>query len=94
MIEFCRSTNRWCHFERTDFRPPTPFPADRFDLIYAFSVFSHLSEPVHEAWLGELSRILRPGGLLVVTTREREFIESPHPCERIRGWTRTIRASR
>jgi hypothetical protein len=54
MIEFCRSTNRWCTFELTKTRPPTTFPPDTFDMIYAFSVFSRLSERMHEDWLIEL----------------------------------------
>ncbi|PYN82310.1 MAG: methyltransferase [Candidatus Rokuibacteriota bacterium] len=74
MIEFCTSSNKWCRFELMNRRPPTRFPDNMFDLIYGYSVFSHLSEKVHEDWLAELRRILRPGGLLVVTTRDREFI--------------------
>jgi SAM-dependent methyltransferase len=74
MIEFCMSSNKWCRFELVDRRPPTRFPDKTFDLIYGYSVFSHLSEQVHEDWLVELHRILRPGGLLVLTTMSREFI--------------------
>lgn len=74
MIEFCMSSNKWCRFELMDRRLPTRFPDNMFDLIYGYSVFSHLSEKVHEDWLAELRRILRPGGLLVLTTRDREFI--------------------
>lgn len=54
--------------------PPAPYANDRFSLIYAFSVFSHLSEPAADAWIGEFHRLLRPGGILCVTTRERGFI--------------------
>jgi SAM-dependent methyltransferase len=39
-------------------------------------VFSHLSEEMHNKVLAELSRLLKPGGLLVVTTCGREFIEA------------------
>jgi SAM-dependent methyltransferase len=46
--------------------PPLPFPDGTFDLIYAMSVFTHISE--HWAsWLLELDRILAPGGRLMVT---------------------------
>ena len=47
-------------------RPPLPFPDQTFDLIYAMSVFSHLSE-TSTAWLLELRRVLRPSGLLIAT---------------------------
>jgi SAM-dependent methyltransferase len=36
-------------------------------LIYALSVFSHLDEPLQRAWLAEFRRLLRPGGLLVLS---------------------------
>jgi SAM-dependent methyltransferase len=73
-IDTCRETNPLARFELTDPFPPTILPANTFDLVYAYSVFSHLSEEAHLAWLGELNRVLKPEGLLIVTTRPREFI--------------------
>lgn len=48
--------------------PPTLLGADEFDLVYAVSVFTHLNEELQDAWLGELKRLLKPGGFLVVST--------------------------
>jgi SAM-dependent methyltransferase len=47
-------------------RIPMPHPDSYFDLVYAISVFTHIT---HEwsAWLLELHRILKPDGLLLVT---------------------------
>jgi SAM-dependent methyltransferase len=81
MVSLCKTANRWCAFEVSPRRPPSRFPDGHFDLIYAYSVFSHLSEEVHRDWLIELHRLLRPDGLLVVTTRGREFITR---CEALR----------
>jgi len=50
-----------------------------FDFIYAFSVFTHLSESGQVAWLAELSRILRPGGYLLMTTHGEAFAEAYLP---------------
>ena len=47
--------------------PPTPYVSGSFDLIYALSVFSHLDGPLQRGWLGEFRRLLRPGGLLVLS---------------------------
>jgi SAM-dependent methyltransferase len=80
-IELCRQTNRRCRFELTPALPPTDLPASSFDLIYLYSVFSHLSEAAHQRWLTEFHRLLKPGGILVATTRARDFIEQ---CERYR----------
>ena len=71
----CRETNRWCRFEACEVLPPTEFEAGSFDLIYAYSVFSHLSQEAHLRWLEEFKRILRAGGMLLLTTLGRDFIE-------------------
>jgi SAM-dependent methyltransferase len=46
--------------------PPLPFADDSLDLIYSMSVFTHLAE-TWSAWLLELHRVLKPGGVLLVT---------------------------
>jgi len=47
--------------------PPTCFANGQFDAIYSVSVFTHLPEELQFAWLTELRRILRPGGVLVAS---------------------------
>jgi SAM-dependent methyltransferase len=47
--------------------PPTPYPANEFDLVYGISVMTHLTRTIQEAWLQEICRILRPGGLALLT---------------------------
>jgi SAM-dependent methyltransferase len=76
MVALCKEQNRWCGFERIPNVPPSHLKANTFEWIYSFSVFSHLSEEMHKKLLAELSRLLKPGGLLVVTTCGREFIEA------------------
>jgi len=46
--------------------PPLDLPDGHFDLIYAMSVFSHITEH-WAAWALELHRLLRPGGVLIAT---------------------------
>lgn len=46
--------------------PPLDAAAGSFDLAYAVSVFTHLTD-TWSAWLLELHRVLAPGGLLVAT---------------------------
>ena len=75
MIRLCEETNKFSRFKLIDPRPMTPFDGDTFDMIYCYSVFSHLSEDIHREWLDEFARILKPGGLLVATTQPREFID-------------------
>jgi SAM-dependent methyltransferase len=77
----CRSTNKWCQFVLIKPNPPTPLPSESFDLIYLYSVFSHLPEDMHWALLNEFHRLLTPGGMLIATTRARSFIQE---CKTLR----------
>jgi SAM-dependent methyltransferase len=49
-------------------QPPLAFAPESFDVVYAISIFTHYAEAEQLAWLAELDRILRPGGLLIATT--------------------------
>jgi Methylase involved in ubiquinone/menaquinone biosynthesis len=73
-IEVCRQTNPWQHFRQINPFPPMDFRDSTFDLIFAYSVFSHLSETAQRLWLAEFARLLRPGGVLIATTWDRELI--------------------
>ena len=46
--------------------PSLPIPDDYFDIVTAFSVFTHMSE-YELGWLYELRRILKPNGVLYAT---------------------------
>lgn len=48
--------------------PPTHYGEGSFDVIYAISVFTHFDEAQQHAWLREMRRLLRPGGLFIATT--------------------------
>lgn len=61
-------------FATTTSAPPLPFPTGTFDMIYAGSVFTHIAE-LTEAWLLELRRITRPGGMLYLTFFDDHSIE-------------------
>jgi SAM-dependent methyltransferase len=82
VLESCRANRVWASFARS---APVPerLPFDeRFDLAFAFSVFTHLSEVAHEASLLALHRSLRPGGILVLTVRPPDYLsecEAMHP---------------
>jgi SAM-dependent methyltransferase len=54
------------HVLRAPDAPPLPLPDRHFDLIYAFSVFTHLVDS-WSAWLLELRRVLADDGTLIIT---------------------------
>jgi SAM-dependent methyltransferase len=51
--------------------PPTPYANGRFGAVIGYSVLSHLDPAGQRAWLGELRRILAPGGLIAVSVHGR-----------------------
>jgi SAM-dependent methyltransferase len=55
-------------------RPEIPREDGYFDIAWAMSVFTHLTEP-WAGWLLELHRVLKPGGYLVATFMGASMIE-------------------
>jgi ubiquinone/menaquinone biosynthesis C-methylase UbiE len=74
IVNICREMNKWCNFDLTNYFPPTGYKSSTFDLIYAYSVFSHLSEKYNKIWLEEFYRIMKPNGILCITIRQKNFI--------------------
>lgn len=50
------------------FEPPLIYQSNFFDIIYSVSVWTHLPLNLQEPWLNEMHRILKPGGLALITT--------------------------
>jgi SAM-dependent methyltransferase len=53
-------------FFANELTPPLPLADDSLDLIWAMSVFTHISDG-WSAWLPELHRVLSPGGVLIAS---------------------------
>jgi SAM-dependent methyltransferase len=70
-----------------DFFPPTRYNAGTFDLIYAYSVFSHLSEDSHLAWAADYARMLKPGGFVCLTTQGLKLLDM---CKAYRDGSKPI----
>lgn len=65
---------QWCakNLPEIDFRvnglaPPLPLKTGEVDMLFAVSVLTHLSEEMHYAWIAECRRVVRPGGLIMLT---------------------------
>jgi SAM-dependent methyltransferase len=67
LVSWCEASLPFLRAGRNQLAPPTRYEAESFDLVYALSVLSHLSEPLQDAWVAEFRRLLRPGGLLIVS---------------------------
>jgi SAM-dependent methyltransferase len=73
-VEWCRRNLPFAQVDRNALGPPLAYADESFDLVYALSVFTHLTEELQTAWRDELRRILRPGGRLLVTTHGRSYL--------------------
>jgi len=83
-VDWCRQNLGFARVERNGLAPPLAFGEASFDLVYALSVFTHLTADLQTAWRDELARVLRPGGRLLVTTHGRSYVPRLEPDERAR----------
>jgi len=65
-------------------RPPLDYGGAEFDLAYALSVFTHLTAELQGPWMDELFRVLKPGGLLVVSLHGERYLGRLNDPERRR----------
>ena len=99
-VDVDRDAIAWCAkhlrgaFRVIDENPPLPFGDKSFDVIYAVSVFTHFDERAQFAWLAELRRVLRDGGVLIATLHGPELVynrpdlsEDHHRELQTRGFT-------
>jgi SAM-dependent methyltransferase len=83
-VSWCRENLGFLEATVSRDEPPAPYPPQRFDLIYAFSVFTHLTEPLQRSWAEELARIAKPNGLLLLTTHGDAYRDRLPAAERSR----------
>ena len=74
LVEWCSENLRFAGFKVNTLSGALIYEPETFDFIYAFSVFTHLSESLQFFWMNELSRILRPGGYIYFTTHGDYFL--------------------
>lgn len=51
--------------------PPLPYADGQFAGLFSFSVLTHIPPDRHDAWYQEVARVLRPGGVALITTDSR-----------------------
>ncbi|MBN8867460.1 MAG: class I SAM-dependent methyltransferase [Solirubrobacterales bacterium] len=75
ILEACRRTGVPAELARSEFLPER-LPFDQaFDLVFAFSVLTHVSERSALALLGAIESALEPGGLFVFTIRPSAYLD-------------------
>lgn len=84
MVEWCNENLPFVEAAVNDLSPPLPYDESTFELVYAFSVMTHLSEDLQRAWVDECRRVLKPGGYLLFSTLGEYYVSRDRlaPAER------------
>ena len=67
-IKWCQDNIKNIVFKSNLLVPPLDQDSNSFDCLYCVSVFTHLSKEMHFAWIKEISRVVKPDGLIIFTT--------------------------
>lgn len=81
LVAWCRRNLGFGRFATNQLDPPLPYAEGAFDLVYALSVFTHLDAARQRAWIGELRRVTRPGGHVLLSTHGTRYRERLAPEE-------------
>jgi SAM-dependent methyltransferase len=84
LVSWCRENLPFADFEVNAGVPGLPYEDEAFDLLYSVSVFTHLSESLQRPWIEELHRIVKAGGLVILTLMGEAFLEGLTPAGRKR----------
>lgn len=75
LVATCRTLGIPGTFYKIEPRGSLPFPDRSFDLIIAYSVFTHLPEDIADDWMRELARVAKPGCIFALTVEPRRFLQ-------------------
>ena len=70
-------------FQTNKLAPPLDYPDEKFDFIYAISVFTHLTEDLQYNWMKELFRVLKKEGLLLISLHGESRLYQMTPEEQL-----------
>jgi SAM-dependent methyltransferase len=79
---WCSSHLKFASIDRNRLNPPTRYPDNKFDFVYALSVLTHLPGQLQLAWMKEFHRILRLSGVLLLSLHGPSYLGSLNGPER------------
>ncbi len=81
LVNWCQVELPFAHFQTNPLCGRLDYADGKFGLIYALSVFTHLTEEQQFFWIDELARVLRPGGYLLITVHGEHYLNILPPQE-------------
>lgn len=76
LVGWCARNLRFAEFRLNPVAGPLPYDDESFDLVYSYSVFTHLPEGMQKAWMAELRRVLKDGGMLYLTLHGEAYAQT------------------
>jgi 2-polyprenyl-3-methyl-5-hydroxy-6-metoxy-1,4-benzoquinol methylase len=74
LVGWCRENLSFARFATNEIAPPFRYGDGQFDLVYALSVLTHLPEALQGRWIGELARVVQPGGYVLLSTHGESYV--------------------
>ncbi len=74
LVEACQRCVPFARIGKNSMAASLDYADQSFDLVYAFSVFTHMDIKAQQAWRDELRRILRPGGILLLSVHGKAYL--------------------
>jgi SAM-dependent methyltransferase len=66
MIETARRRNPWAEYRHLRLGDPIPWPDSSFDVSFGVCVMHHVEPDEREAFVAEMVRVTRPGGIVAI----------------------------
>ncbi|MBO3116456.1 class I SAM-dependent methyltransferase [Winogradskyella sp. DF17] len=67
-IAWCKANIPNVGFNCNPLKAQLPYKDNTIDAIYGISILTHLSEQMHTDWINELQRVLKPEGIILLST--------------------------
>jgi SAM-dependent methyltransferase len=84
LVAWCRDALPALDVRCNGAEPPLPFEDATFDLVYHYSVLTHLTQEHARRWVDDIARVLRDGGVMIGTTHGERYADMLLPEERAR----------
>ena len=82
LIEWNKAAYQGITFSTVNSFPPLLYADQFFDLVYGFSVLTHIPATQQTPWIAELHRVIKNKGILLLTTHGSAFIHQLLPFQK------------
>ena len=74
LVDWCNENLSFTDVRTNQLEPPLGYRDSEYNLVYALSVFTHLTAELQGPWMRELTRITIPGGYVVLSAHGEAYL--------------------